>query len=167
MTKLIIAIVVIAVLAIVIRLLELFVRTRKPHFEYRQKNCVMTNAERDCYRALVAEMGPEYDFFPQVHLDALVQPIDHRSRFYAFRHINQKSVDFVACDKKQLRPLFVIELDDKTHQYPKRVERDNEVERILQGAGLPLIRVENRIRFDQKELARLVQEGIKSFAVLS
>jgi len=164
MTKLIVAMVFLVLLLIAVKLFEEFNRARKPRFEYRRKDCVMTNAEQECYHALVSEMGLDYFFFPQIHLDAIVQPTaDRNDRFLAFRHINQKSVDFVACDKKQLRPLFAIELDDKTHSQPKRVERDKEVERILHGAGIPLIRIENRGRFDQKRLAELVQNGMNAF----
>jgi len=60
-------------------------------------------------------------------------------------------LDFVACGKKSLVPIFAIELDDNTHNQPKRIERDKEVERILLGAGIPLIRIANRGRFDPKE----------------
>ena len=73
-------------------------------------------------------------------------------------------MDFVACDKINLRPLFAIELDDKTHSQSKRVERDKEVERILHGAGIPLVRIENRGRFVPKELAQLVQKGIENYS---
>ena len=96
-----------------------------------------------------------------IHLDAIVSSkLAGRGRLYAFRHINQKSVDFVACDKKQIRPLFAIELDDKTHNRPERLQRDREVERILHDAGIPLVRIENRGRFEPKELAQSVQRQI-------
>jgi very-short-patch-repair endonuclease len=164
MTKIIVALVILVLLVVAAKVFKEFTRNRKPQFQYRRKDGVMTEAERECYHALVSEMGPDYYFFPQMHLDAIVQPIDARKdRFYAFRHINQKSVDFVACDKKQLRPLFAIELDDKTHNQAKRVERDAEVERILRGAGIPLIRIQNRGRFDPKELATSVQKGMDAF----
>src|ERR1017187_895295 len=164
MTKVIIVVVFLFLLVVAARVFEAFTGSRKPRFEYRRKDCVMTNAEQECYHALVAEMGPDYYFFPQIHLNAIVQPNNKREdRFYAFRHINQKSVDFVACDKKELRPLFVIELDDKTHNQPRRIERDREVELILRGAGIPLIRIENRGRFERKELAAVVQKGIADF----
>ena len=74
------------------------------------RHCIMTPAERECFVALITEMGMDYHFFPQVHLDSIVHPTNSHRRFQAFRHINQKSVDFVACDKTQLRPLFVIGL---------------------------------------------------------
>src|SRR4029077_13906182 len=159
MTKVIVAVVVLIFLVVSVKVFEEFARSRKPRFQYRRKDCVMTSAELECYHALVSEMGPDYYFFPQIHLDALVQPTDTRKdRFYAFKHINQKSLDFVACDKKQLHPLFAIELDDETHSRPKRIERDREVECILHGAGIPLIRIENRGGFEPKSLAAAVQK---------
>lgn len=164
MTKIYIGLGILLLLVAVVRLIDLFARGKKSQFEYGRQDCIMTPAERECFAALIAEMGTDYHFFPQVHLDAIVHPKNSRRRFQAFRHINQKSVDFVACDKKQLRPLFVIELDDKTHNQTKRIERDKEVERILNGAGLPLVRIENRGRFEPKALAQLVQRGIEKYA---
>ena len=147
------------------KLFELILRGRKSAFDYARKDCVMTPAERECFLALLAEMGVDYHFFPQVHLDSIVAPrVSGSKRFAAFRHINQKSVDFVACDKKNLRPLFAIELDDKTHSQRNRIKRDREVARILQGAGIPLVRIENRGRFEPKALAQLVQRGIGKYA---
>lgn len=164
MEKLIVPIALLFVVIIAIKFFEQAFR-RKSLFEYGRKDFLMTRAEHECYDALMDEMGADYYFFPQIHLDALVFPHSTRkNRLYAFRHINQKSVDFVACDKKYIRPLFVIELDDKTHRQPKRMERDKEVERILQGAGIPLIRIENRGSFVPKELAQLVQRGIDAYA---
>lgn len=166
MTKLIIPLVILFLLLFAATVILQFIGKRKPRFDYRRKDGVMTDAERECFQALVSEMGPDYYFFPQIHLDAIVEPTNTRKdRFLAFKHINQKSVDFVACDKKQLRPLFAIELDDKTHNQPKRMERDREVERILEGAGIALIRIPNRGRFDPKEVAAMVQNGISDFPV--
>jgi very-short-patch-repair endonuclease len=169
MTKLISAVGILVFIVIATRVFELLARSgifsSKPKYQYGRKDFIMTRAEHECYAALVAEMGASYFFFPQIHLDAIVYPKNTRKdRLYAFRHINQKSLDFVACGKESMRPLFAVELDDKTHRQPRRIERDKEVERILLGAGIPLIRIENRGRFDQKELARLVQNGIDNFA---
>ncbi len=163
MTKFIIPIALLILFGIALKLIELFGQ-RKPIYEYGRKDFLMTRAERECYDALVAEMGAVYSFFPQIHLDALVVPKSApKSRLYAFRHINQKSVDFVACDKKEFRPVFAIELDDKTHSQSERITRDKEVERILHGARIPLIRIKNRGRFIPKELAQEVQRGIDDY----
>ena len=76
----------------------------------------------------------------------------------AFRHINGKSVDFVLCDKAYISPKLAIELDDKTHERPERQERDVEVERILQEAGVPLLRLENHGKFNAEQLSVKVKE---------
>ena len=169
MTKLIIAAGILVLFVIAISVIKYFLldgkSSSKPKFQYGRQKYIMTPAERECYDALIAEMGFDYFFFPQIHLDAIVYPNSTgRDRLYAFRHINQKSVDFVACSKRDMQPLFAVELDDKTHSQSQRVERDKEVERILQGAGIPLIRVENRGRIEPKALAQFIQKGIDSFA---
>lgn len=165
MTKWIIIGVVLLLIVAGIRILEFLSRKSKRVYQYEGRDGLMTRAERECYFALITEMGADYCFFPQIHLDSIVTPKDSgKSKLYAHRHINQKSVDFVACDKKLLRPLFAIELDDKTHNLPKRIERDKEVERILHSAGIPLIRIVNRGQFNPKELAQEVQNGISRFA---
>jgi very-short-patch-repair endonuclease len=165
MSKWIIIAVALVLIAVAFRLLEFLLRGSKRVYRYDRKASLMTNAERDCYHTLVSGMGNTYTFFPQVHLDCILAPTESRSRqLYAFRHINQKSVDFVACDKENLRPLFAIELDDKTHSQPRRIARDKEVERIFQQAGIPLIRITNRGRFDAKELALEIQRGIERLA---
>lgn len=57
--------------------------------------------------------------------------------------LNEKSVDFVLCDKEDVRILLAIELDDKSHDEVKRTERDQVVEAILKEAELPLLRIKS------------------------
>jgi very-short-patch-repair endonuclease len=96
-----------------------------------------------------------------VHLPTLVDnKVVGQNWRGAFRHISEKSVDFVLCDKEYLSPKLAIELDDKTHERPERQERDREVERILQDAGVPLLRIINRGRFNASELAEQVRIAV-------
>ncbi|MFH1246176.1 MAG: DUF2726 domain-containing protein [Candidatus Liptonbacteria bacterium] len=106
-------------------------------------------------------VGNEYRIFAQVHLSTLVDnKIVGQNWLAAFRHISEKSVDFVLCDKAYLSAKLVIELDDKTHERPERQERDREVERILKEAGIPLLRSENHGRFEPSALAEKVKNAI-------
>ena len=90
--------------------------------------------------------------FPQIHLDALLRPtLTGRDGLYAWRHINQKSVDFVLCDH-ELHPLVAIELDDWSHERPDRVERDRKVEALFRESSLPLERLTRR---DLQDTSRL------------
>lgn len=130
-------------------------------YKYKRRNFFMTRAEHECYDALVETVGQEYYIFAQVHLSTLidhtVQGQDWRA---ALAHINRKSVDFVLCDKVYISPKLAIELDDKSHERLDRQDRDREVERILRGADIPLLRLENRGVFNSKELAQQIRETL-------
>lgn len=134
----------------------------KPKYRYTRKQFFLTRAEHECYDALVAAVGDKYHIFAQVHLptilDNKVKGQDWRA---ALAHINRKSVDFVLCDKAYISPKLAIELDDRTHERPDRMERDKEVERILEVAGVPLLRLENRGSFNSTELAQSIDGALK------
>jgi very-short-patch-repair endonuclease len=132
----------------------------KSKYQYNRRNFFLTRAEHEFYDTLVSAVGSEYYIFAQVHLPTL---LDHAVRGQNWRaalaHINRKSVDFVLCDKAYISPKLAIELDDKSHERPDRQERDNEVERILQQAGVPLLRIVNNGRFISSDLGIKVRES--------
>lgn len=103
----------------------------------------MTEHEQMCFNTLMTIIDSRYLLFPQVHLEAILgfgNPNGNRK--FAMRHINQKSVDFVLCDRQTFHPVLAIELNDSTHDRPWRIRRDIEVQRILAQAGLPLLVLE-------------------------
>jgi len=137
----------------------------KAKYRYNKRAFFMTRAEHECYDALITAVGSEYLIFAQVHLPTLVDnKIKGQSWRGAFRHISEKSVDFVLCDKSYISPKLAIELDDRTHERPERQERDVEVERILKGAGIPLLRLENHGRFDPIELSKKIKDTLTNNA---
>jgi very-short-patch-repair endonuclease len=160
MTKLIIIFI---VLALIIILVELF-RGKEAEiqkYKYKQKNFFMTRAEHECYDALVVAVGERYHIFPQVHLPSIIDnKVIGQNWNGAFRHISQKSVDFVLCDKAYISPKLAIELDDKTHERQDRKDRDGEVERVLKDASLPLLRLKNSGSFNPQELLEKINECV-------
>lgn len=167
MTKLIILAVVVVVVVLIVEVLKgkgAVSQKAKPAYQYKQKNFIMTRAEHECFDSLMAAVGSEYHIFPQVHLASIVDSkVKGQNWNAAFRHINQKSVDFVLCDKAYISPKLAIELDDKTHERADRVERDSEVERILVAAGLPLLRINNTGSFNSQELLEKINNLIKQY----
>ncbi len=116
------------------------IEEEKKKYNYKRKNFFLSRAEHECYDALVSAVGQEYHVFAQAYLPTVVDnKIVGQNWRGAFRHINEKSIDFVLCDKDYISPKLAIELDDRTHERPDRRERDIEVERILKDAGLPLL----------------------------
>lgn len=120
----------------------------------------MSRAEHELFNILVGLIGDKYYIFPQIHLATI---LDHKivgqNWKAAFRHIDEKSVDFVLCDKKYIKPLLVIESDDKTHELENRKSRDVEVERIFNDTQIPLLRLQNKGFFDKE----LVETQLKNY----
>jgi len=71
--------------------------------------------------------------------------------------IDRKHVDFLVCDPKTVRPLFGIELDDKSHKRPDRQERDEFVKNVFLAAKLPLIRIPVKHSYSVAELNLLLK----------
>lgn len=163
MTPLFILAGIVVALAIVIPILKggFNVEKTSNQYSYKRKNFFLSRAEHEFYDALVTAIGQEYLVFAQVHLPTIVDnKVVGQNWRGAFKHINEKSVDFVLCDKAYISPKLVIELDDKTHERSDRKERDVEVERILKDVGLPLLRINNHGQFNPVELSHKIKELI-------
>lgn len=164
MTNLLIIVGVVAIVFIVLSALKNRFEGGKDEikrYQYKRKNFFLTRAEHECYDSLMAAVGNDYYIFAQVHLPTLVDnKIVGQNWLGAFRHISEKSVDFVLCDKAYISPKLAIELDDKSHERPERQERDKEVERILKDTGIPLLRLENHGRFNPNELVQKIKSKI-------
>jgi very-short-patch-repair endonuclease len=160
MTPIYILIAIIVVIGVVAGLLKEKFDTEdeKPKYDYKRRNWFLTKAEHEFYKALVQAVGQDYIIFAQVHLPTLLdEKVIGQNWKAAFRHISQKSVDFVLCDKAYISPKLAIELDDKSHDRPDRQDRDIEVERILKGAGMPLLRIQNHGTFNPQDLAQKIR----------
>lgn len=165
MTILIIFIVLIVIVFIISKYFpEVFSQNTKskPLYNYKRKDFLITRAEHEFFDILVEILGNQYYVFPQIHLcDILDNKVVGQNWKSAFRHINEKSVDYVICDRAYIKPLLAIELDDKTHVQEKRKERDEEVERILSDAQLPLLRFSNHGNFNKEEIKNTVLGKLK------
>ncbi len=133
----------------------------KTIYQYTAKKFFLTRAEHEFYDVLNQAIGNDYRIFAQVHLSSILdEKIIGQSWKAARAHINRTSVDFLLCDKQYLSPKLLIELDDKTHERPDRIERDSKVERILKQAGLPLLRVKNNGSFDSAALSSEIRAAL-------
>lgn len=102
--------------------------------EHIRQDSLATINEQKLYSTLLEVLPDNYVVHCQVSLMSLVQPANYRdnSRTWA------KRMDYVITDKTT-KILAVIELDDSTHRWKKRQERDRYVNEVLDGHH-PLIR---------------------------
>lgn len=147
--------------AVIARLIKRGNRYDKRPYSYKAKRGIMTPTEQAFFRILSDAVSERYYVFAQVHLSAILEYAGKDSQsLYAFRHINQKSVDFVLCDKENLAPIYAIELDDYTHRTNKhRYDRDVEVERIFQEANMSLVRFRVGATITKEDVVRKLADA--------
>ena len=112
------------------------------------KKYILTRKEYYFYRAL-QKTADKYnlEIWAKVRLADIIE-VDKKqvgSKEYVkyFNQIQSKHIDFVLSNKQTLQLVTTVELDDSTHQYKDRVERDIFLNNALQTAGVPLIRCTN------------------------
>jgi hypothetical protein len=125
----------------------------------------ITNAEADFFRVLRSVVGDHGHILAQVSLRQLLWfPGNSQSNPGRGTWQNKaaaKSVDFVVCEYATLRPRLVIELDEPSHARPERQSRDEEVQMMLKGAKLPIIRVITSRSYNTRELADTILPYLK------
>jgi hypothetical protein len=82
------------------------------------------------------------------------------SRGYGQR-ISQKHLDFVLYDTATTRILLAIELDDRSHEKAHRKARDEFVDRSLDAAGVPLLRVRAAATYHVRWLKSVIDRAMR------
>lgn len=162
MNGIIVIFVIVFFVAILVALLK------KIEFPYLKKKYFLTNAEREFFKILEEAIEDEYYIFPQVHLSNILFVKNSRGYYKYLNKINRKSVDFVILEKNSVSPLLAIELDDSSHDLEERKKRDNFVEKVLEGTGIPLLRIRARKSYgasrnqNVQELKILIQNTVST-----
>ncbi|HEN3303474.1 TPA: DUF2726 domain-containing protein [Yersinia enterocolitica] len=107
----------------------------------------LTDRERAFHKKLLSMTSPDTQVMCQVRLVDVIQinpkHRGNKKRYLSlFRRISQWHCDFVLLDENY-NVKCVIELDDKSHNRPDRVRRDNYFRMALQQAGIELLRFDN------------------------
>lgn len=139
--------------------------TEQSNYKYTRKTYLVTKAENEFFKILLKILDNQYHVFPQIHLISL---LEHRIVGQGWKgaknHIDRLSVDYVICDRTYLSPILAIELDDITHERGDRIARDLRVERILEEAKIPLVRVRYKDRFNQEIIKKHLSQFLKKLS---
>ncbi len=135
---------------------------KKSKYRYYSRKYLMTERENQFFHRLNVLVGRYWYIVPQVHLSTFLNhKIKGQNWSAAFRHINGKSVDFALISKKSGEVICIIELDDSSHDYNKRMERDAEINRILYEAGVPLARFRSVEHMKDREILDEIRDAIR------
>jgi hypothetical protein len=119
---------------------------------YRQRDNFLTPAEAAFFATLREATANDWLIMSKVRLADLVDAPNGREWQAAWNKISRKHVDFVLCDPATVRPRLVLELDDRSHRRPDRVERDAFVDRVFADAAMPILHVPVRRHYDAAAL---------------
>ena len=127
---------------------------------YRQKKVLFSAAERSFLGVLDQAIDQDkHRVFGKVRVADIIEPQPSRNRSQwqtAFNKISAKHFDYIICTQDTLNPVCAIELDDQSHNQKKRQQRDELLESVCKGAGLPLLRVPAKRAYKPEELRVLL-----------
>lgn len=112
-----------------------------PFTQFQRRATVLTPAELAFYSALAPIVHPGFMISAKVRLADLFDARVGKRWQTAFNKISRKHIDFVLTDPRTSRILCAIELDDRSHQRPDRIERDGFVNQLFASHRLPLLRI--------------------------
>jgi very-short-patch-repair endonuclease len=151
-------IVFVVTLAVVAWLLARLTRP-DPKLPYEKRTSLLTPAELNFYRVLQEAVHGDWAVQSMVRMADLVRVAPETPKFQAWQNrIHAKHIDFLLCDHGTMEVRLAVELDDRSHQRPDRVDRDEFVNRALADAGLPLLRVEVQDQYNSQEIRKSIDQ---------
>jgi hypothetical protein len=135
-------------------------------FPYRVRDDFLSPAEHSFYLVLKQMMGEHFAICPKVSLADIFFVTRPNENMSAYNRINRKHVDFLICEPKTMRPRLAIELDDRSHQRPERMERDDFVDGVFEAARLPLVHVPVQAAYNTAELGGLFKQALQQWGTL-
>lgn len=150
----------IAFLLLIVIALAVFYKVKNSKWPYLKKDSLLTEAEKKFYFVLSEIIGNDYLIFSKVRMaDLLYLPKMSNRDFYHYQNkIQSKHIDFLICNKEDIKPLLAIELDDSSHLKVNRILRDELVDKIFESASLPIIHIRVSYSYNDKELSQNIQD---------
>lgn len=124
---------------------------------YEAQEYFLSPAERSFFRVLERLVGEEILICPKPSvrevLKVSAEVITERQKY--FNWISQKHLDFVLCERRTMRILCAVELDDRSHEQKERRQRDAFLDKAFDTAGVALFHVPCRKNYGERELGEL------------
>lgn len=130
---------------------------------YNSVDSILTQGELAFYDVLENQVGGRATIFSKVRIADILKAdaaLDKKQKHRLFRKISQKHFDFILCEKGSLRPLCVLELNDKSHKRKDRMERDTFVKEACSSAGLPLYFVTAKRDYVASDIEALIGQHL-------
>lgn len=123
---------------------------------YEKKEYLLTPTELKFYKLLKSITDKiELSLFTQVSLYSIVKNKDFKN----FNKIKSKSIDYVITEKN-CKIKLCIELDDKSHNNQKRIERDEFINKLFDDLNIKLLRIPVESYYNIEKLEQKIKESL-------
>lgn len=117
---------------------------------------VMTRTEKMFYDQLKESIPSTYILLSKVRLWDIIDTTVKEKQYIYTNKIKSKHIDFLVVDA-ETNPIIAIELDDKSHNQTKRIERDEFINKALENAKIKLIRYTPTQKYDFSNLKTIIE----------
>lgn len=147
------------IVAVLVVVAMLALRDKLPPYERR--GVLLTPAGINFFRTLQLAAREDWIIFSMVRLADIikVRPKTRKSFVWNSR-IQGKHIDFVVCDYETLEVKLAIELDDRSLPKAQRQARGNFVHTALTAAGVPLLRVRVREKYETAAVRKDIEDAL-------
>jgi Protein of unknown function (DUF2726) len=126
---------------------------------YRLREPFLSMPERALLRVLQKMVGDRYLICPKVALNDIFYIARPNENVHFFSKFFRKHVDFLLCDLETLKPAIGIELVRPIAKNETR-ETDQFMAELFLSARLPLVHVQSREQYSEKDLAALLELAV-------
>ena len=152
---------VVFVLATIAAALYVSLGLRRKTLPYEKRPSLLTKSELAFFRSLQEAVDGQWTIASMVRLADLIRVRPDTPKSHSWRNrILAKHIDFLLCDHGTMEARLAVELDDHTHKRPDRVQRDKFINLALEAAGIPLLRVDVRDKYDAEGLRKNISEQL-------
>lgn len=116
---------------------------------------LLTYTEIKFKNAIENALPGDYILYPQINLASIIKRTDD----HKYQNELYRNVDFCVFDKKY-NPLFIIEINDKSHNEKNRQARDYKVKDICEKANIPIITFWTDYGINESYIAKRIKEYI-------
>lgn len=133
-------------------------KNKKEEYPYKART-LLTPGEFAFYNVLTSQVPQTFLIFAKVRLWDIIDVTVKKNAAQYTNKIRSKHVDFILTDKTGA-PKIVIELDDKSHNFKSRKERDEFVNKALAAASINIIHIKAAATYNASEIRNLLNDYI-------
>ncbi len=124
---------------------------------YETKTSLLSPIEKAYFDCIKSALPEGYSVYPQINLASII----NRTDIHTFQNELFRNIDFGVFNK-DFAPVFLVEIQDKTHLNIERQNRDNKVKMICEEAGIAIVEFWNTYSVDSEEVNKKIKEAIEA-----